>query len=813
MYLNKKKTAYFISVLFLSALTALFSAYLLSKKNTFANDLKLLFNCSGLLIAHDNIVVASNAANRRYIPLNINGYVSNLNVYFSKIADKEIPIIIYEINGNRADFVGSAVMPAGKYYVNLTVNRFFSNLAIYIKNQNCYEDIGKITVNESVFNKYFLMKFFILFIFVCFIFAHLIFNIRTMYEKIFKYKYIIAFAFVAFAVIFELNGSSLAMWQFSVDSIKKETVLIGKPRWIRTDEWCVYTPILLSQTFSGYKYFNGILRGTKTDMFLFYAQPVKNAMSVFRPFLCGFFVFDAPKGLAFFWAARIAALFVVSFAFFMMITGNKKMLSLTGTLLVTFAPAVQWWFTPNGIAEMLIFGQLAVLMIYRYVSDNVISKRLIYLAVIFICCGAYALTVYPPWQIPFAYVFISAALWVIFENKHKCKIGFYDAAAVSFFALFLIVCFFYIYNKSADTIYSLMHTVYPGKRFENGGGQLFGLFQSWGNIFFSFKDFIKNSNMCEKAAFIDFFPLGIILSCWVIFKEKIKDMFLIIMTVCSVFLGFWCVAGVPNFIADITFMKMSPAHRTLVVFGFINILVLIRALSLIKTKIKYNVFMSVLFTAAAVYASVYVYGQYLNTVMIFIITVLSFIIFLAGLNIKHFKFFASAAVLTVLAGGLFVNPVQSGTAGVNETPLAAAIRKIDLSKRGLWMTEGTNFNIPNYIIMQGAAAVNSTNTYPNTQLWRKFDKDGKYENIYNRYCHVLTSISCENPKDKFQLMDFDVIQINLQPGDLAVLDVDYILTKNDLSKFNAKDIRFKEIYSDVYYKIFEVERVLNKNEK
>ena len=161
----------------------------------------------------------------------------------------------------------------------------------------------------------------------------------------------------------------------------------------------------------------------------------------------------------------------------------------------------------------------------------------------------------------------------------------------------------------------------------------------------------------------------------------------------------------------------------------------------------------------------------------------------------------------------FVNPIQSGIGGVDETQLAIAIREINFNKKGLWMMEGNNFYISNYIIMQGASTINSTNTYPNTALWRKFDKDGKYESIYNRYCHVRALISNNFMDDKFQLVQPDVIQINLQPDDLAVLNVDYIVTKNDLSKFNSNNISFKEKYSDAYYKIFEVERIFDTNAK
>ncbi|MDD5022384.1 MAG: hypothetical protein PHR82_09700, partial [Endomicrobiaceae bacterium] len=256
-------------------------------------------------------------------------------------------------------------------------------------------------------------------------------------------------------------------------------------------------------------------------------------------------------------------------------------------------------------------------------------------------------------------------------------------------------------------------------------------------------------------------------------------------------------------------MRMSPANRTLVVFGFVNVMLLIRALSLVKTSMKYNkiIIISIVLTVVTVSCAVSVYGHYLTLGMILIIAVLSFIIFSTGLNVRCFKIFAITVSFIVLAGGFFVNPVQSGTAGINETPLAIAIRKINANRKGLWMTEGTNFYIPNYIIMQGVQTVNSTNTYPNIALWQKFDKDGKYQNVYNRYCHISTVLTKEPLQDKFQLIDFDAIKINLTTRDLRTLNVSYVFTKNDLSKYSTENIKFEEIYSDGYYKIYGIKDI------
>lgn len=814
---NQKKILYFFIFLFLSVVLSFTLSYLISKKNNFLADCRLLLKSKEQVISYKDLKFQIDNQNNRYICVNVDGYVGNINIYFKNMIDKEFGLRIYngDNNGN-INLKGSIAIPQNYFYAKFTIDKPFSNLILQMSNPDIYKNINQITINESIFNKYFLIRFLLICIVVFFIFMHFIFDIKNMYKNIYEYRYCIGFAIVVFAIFFELNGSSISMWKYSTDQYMKESgIIAGKPRWIRVDEWRVYTPMQISQSVSGYKYFNDILRGTETDMFIFYAQPVKNIMSIFRPFLCGFLILDPAKGLAFYWTARIVSLFLVSLMFFMMITGNKKLLSGLGALMVTFAPAVQWWISPIGISEMLIFGQLAILMLYQYMNNNNFLKRFLFLFVIYICSGGYILVLYPAWQVPFAYVFGGAALWVILENRKKCSIKMKDFLSILFFILLLMISFLYIYNKSADTIYAIMNTVYPGKRFETGGGMITELFRSWGNIFFAVKDVLLNANVCESSSFIDLFPIGLILSLWIIFKEKVRDSFLILMSVCVFFIGFWCFFGLPKFLADISLMKTSPASRTLVVFGFANILLLIRALSLVKTSMSFKktLFISFVLANIAVVSSISLYGMYLTPGMILIIVILSFVIFFSSLQIKLNKVFIAIIIVVVLFSGLFVNPIQSGIGGVDETQLAIAIREINFNKKGLWMMEGNNFYISNYIIMQGASTINSTNTYPNTALWRKFDKDGKYESIYNRYCHVRALISNNFMDDKFQLVQPDVIQINLQPDDLAVLNVDYIVTKNDLSKFNGKNILFKEIYSDAYYKIFEVERIFDTNAK
>ena len=95
----------------------------------------------------------------------------------------------------------------------------------------------------------FLIRNFLIFSFLSFISAHLIFNINDLYKWLYKSRYYLFFGIIVFAIIFELNNSSIELWSFFDTNFSQEqsNVIFGKPRLIRIDEWNVYTPMLLSQ--------------------------------------------------------------------------------------------------------------------------------------------------------------------------------------------------------------------------------------------------------------------------------------------------------------------------------------------------------------------------------------------------------------------------------------------------------------------------------------------------------------------------------------------------------------------------------------
>ena len=52
------------------------------------------------------------------------------------------------------------------------------------------------------------------------------------------------------------------------------------------------------------------------------------------------------------------------------------MLSLASALLVAFSSQVQWWFAVNSLVEMLVFGQLAVLIVHYFMVTKKYGREL-----------------------------------------------------------------------------------------------------------------------------------------------------------------------------------------------------------------------------------------------------------------------------------------------------------------------------------------------------------------------------------------------------------------------------------------------------
>lgn len=690
------------------------------------------------------------------------------------------------------------------YILSLILSCLIEAYIVLIENEN-------LVFNFSVhdFINLFSFKEFIIFFIIFLIIFYILFDKNrkvSVLNFIYHYRLHLSVLIVLVAVVFQIHGSSINV--LNLFGVNHKT-LVGVSRPIRTDEYVVNTPFAFSQYLNDFAYFSDIVRGSLTDMFIIYGQPVYDVAMIFRPFLIGYLFLNQGQGLSFFWIGRLVFLFLISFEFGMLLTNKNKTLSLAYCLLITFSPVVQWWFAINGLVEQLIFGQLGVLLIYWYMLCDDYKKRFFIAFGLIICVGTFLLVFYPSWQIPFAYVFILLALWIILKNRQYFSFGKKDILIMIICLSVFAIIMLHILSNSLDTIKIILNTAYPGSQIFNGEGRATAFLYYIPSIFFPLNPNNLTLNVCTYSVFADLFPVPLILSGIVIFYQKTKDKLLIGMLILYLLFVIFYLIHLPDLIVNLTFRGTTKTSRLPPVITFIGCLILIRSVSDLKdlNNKKFIIILSLILSVIMVYLSTFEFGNYYLMWMPLLAIVFYFILFLSSFNAfskRNQKIFLICVIsLSFLTGGL-VNPIDHGTDVVFESDHFHHVEKIVKNDSdAIWIVNEEDHHINNIFIAAGAKTINSVNTYPDLDKWHKLDVDKQYEDIYNRYAHIYVEIQDKNDTN-FELIQDDYFKLNLNVNDLEKLNVSYIQSNKNLNVLSNDKVEFEKLYQDNQYRIYKV---------
>lgn len=640
-------------------------------------------------------------------------------------------------------------------------------------------------------------------------------RIDIIRDFIIKYRYIITVIAIILGTLSKLSGSSIAVLNSFANS-PEWGLIHGTPRGIRSDEWAIFTPMSLSQAFGDipYNWKSSVIQGGGADVFIVYAQPVKDLFGMlFRPFLNGFIFLSDEYGISFFWCARFMILVLTWFEFsYRIITKENKNLSIMCSILIAFAPMVQWWFAINGLVEMLIFGPVAIMMIKHFLITNSIKEKVICAFVLYLCGGGFVATLYPASMIPLAYFYLCILIPVIYENRKSISIKKVDIVIFIVLILVFTGTFVYLIDRSQDTIAAVTGSVYPGNNRSTGGMGPRFLFWTWGNLFFAEQEIGLEVNACEQAMIFSVAPVGLILCVYKMIKKKKADLFCVFQIALMLLFFFFCVTGIPEFLSVITLLMKTHPHRAMIVIGLTNLILLIRGLD----RYEINLSPIVALLCAFVYSVAMVYMErkayidhYLNRNRSIILLVISFICILAIIYNKKVRYLSLIAICGIcIAMGCNVNPLQKGLGSLQTDALATAIQEVvKKDNKALWAVEGTGHEMTNYPIVQGAPTINTVQTYPNLKRWGKLDLEGKYEDYYNRYAYILFDIvSKDEGASTFEVIQPDMMRVRVTPGQAKnVLNLKYLLTVNELEGMSDGEARFTMIANEQGYYIYEIE--------
>lgn len=593
-------------------------------------------------------------------------------------------------------------------------------------------------------SNYYIDRIIISTIIFSFIGLHFVVEIRKLYDFIIKHRYKITVICIILFSILQYSGSSNGIMTLCVLEPEKNNTIWGKYNSIRSDEYGVETPLAISQSRNNFSYFNEFLRGTKTDVFSVVHAPVKDILSIGKLFNLGYFL-NSGFGIAFAWNLRFYLLLLASYELFYILTNEKKYYSLVGAVLITFSGAVQWQFS-NALIDIIISGEIALVLLNKFLQSNSFKIRSTCLIGIIICAITYVFTFYPPFMIAFGYVFLSLAIWIIIKNKDKYKFSVKDILVVIICIAFMGYIFLRYVNLSKDTLNILSNTSYPGNRISNGGKGIGYLF-SW--VITPFLKTINFGDNCVVASVISLFPLPSIYAIYCVKNKKHLSFFVPILIATTIETIFVIIGLI---ISKALLLNYTTVDRVAVAINFANVYMLFYAISNFEGK--------------------RITDESKNIILV-------------------------CLLIVGIYSGIGVNPITKSVDGITQTTLAHKIQEMTLQEEGLWISTDDILGLANYAVANGAKVLNSSNIYPNKDFFVKAlgtVKAEEQKDIWNRYCHIKIVIDNDcyvEEKSK------DIIVLHTTAEKIKELGVEYIITYSDKAVFENDGLELETIYEKV----------------
>ncbi|HEM6262147.1 TPA: hypothetical protein U2D44_001027 [Streptococcus suis] len=652
---------------------------------------------------------------------------------------------------------------------------------------------------------------------------------KNIFDRLIGYRYFIAILALVLGVTLNLHGSSINNWsnmgvkesitgemietqnEYQTDTgildtlklsvegwisvpPKEDGTIVGVPRMIRSDEWLVQTPLYLSQSSTGNNLVNKSYALSGQNMIVAYNAPVKHISVVGKPFNWGFLFLGSEKGLSWYWCFKIIGFLLLSFEFTMILTKKNRLLSLLGSLWITFTPTLQWWFMQH-LGDTVFFALLLMVSIFHFFHSSSLTTKLMCATLIAVGMIGFVLIIYPAFQVIFAYIiaaFFAIEFLKAWKQKKISPIDWLIILTTLGFALIIIA---YSLWNSLDAILLTLNTVYPGSRISVGGEISFSqISESIINLLLPFK-VPHYSNQVELSSAVHFAPLCLLLLPFTFAFKNIKEEAVgILLLLAYVLLCFYSIQGFSEKVAKITLFSFVTGSRSWQAASVIGVFFTLWFWAYIWEIRQY--LRKVAVVAVLIVATLSLYFSisdanllaYMKLLPITIVMLLIFTIFLLFIFGKS-KLAVLTMTMVVLISGATVNPIVYGLETLEAKSLSVKIKEIvKVDSQAFWIAD--NSYLYQYPQMFGAKSLDGVRFYPDITLMTLLDPNKHFENEWNRYAHVhytlvLAETSMGNPAP-------DNLHVNLSVDKLDELNIKYILSNRDLNREFGE--RFKLIY-------------------
>jgi len=616
-------------------------------------------------------------------------------------------------------------------------------------------------------------------------------------------------------VALRVHGFSLPIWHRWIDRSPSSEILLGEARSIRADDWAIQLPLALAQAAHdpAFPVVNENI-GAGQNMLVPLLLPVVHPVTLFRPILWGYFIGN-DAGLAWMWWSQALGLFAVWLLVFLVITRDRFGLACAGSLLLVCSPFFQF-FSFNAAAVTIYMG-LCFLATVGWVTTRRPRAMLGWGLLLGWSGACFALTLYPPYAVTLAYLFLFLAVGFVWESWPTLDLRAHLPARVLGLGIALLIAaggvLVYLVD-AGDAIAVMRQTEYPGSRFETGGNAKWYQLVT-ANLWTSLRvlEYRPLGNICGSSAFWFLFPVVGAAVMWRLAARKERaDRLLVVLTLFCAGILWYRHLGIPESLARVSgFFTVLP-KRTILALGLADALLLLRFLSLTERPMGRGAAaaLSVLGASLLALGAYALHGAVPELIAAASIVLVALNGVVAFLVLRRWR---PVAVVGAMTAGLAVctlwfNPlVVGGTDYLTDNPLSTAIREIDEKHGGesVWVTYGSP-RIANLFRILGVRALDGTHVSPHFDLWETLDPSGAMRPFYNRYAEVQFRFPTSEGPPLSVLPPWGLF-VDVDPGgaELEAIGVTHVLVR---SKGSPNDFlfwgRFEPVGQAAGYRIFEL---------
>jgi len=544
--------------------------------------------------------------------------------------------------------------------------------------------------------------------------------------------------------------------------------ILGTPKNIRSDEWLVATPTIISQFNKGFPVENPGIGAARSPLVM--NIPVRHFSALFMPQNYGFFFLPFENAFSFLWNYRVIGLFLSTFLLLLLLTGNQTWLSFTGGILLLFSPYIQWFFS-TFLGEYIIAMNIIVISSVGLVFSRRIVPIILYGLLLILFSLNLLMIPYPPFQIPLFYLIVTLFTGTLITRYNRdilfshLRVKLPVAAAA--FVIIGWVSVLYL-RDIRETMDIVMNTGYPGKRFSTGGTlPAIRLFSGMFDIFLYETRYLW-SNICETSTFILLFPFLLPVLIYGALIKKI-DYLQGLLMVFLLLLALFMTIGISPMVAKITLFKMVPPYRVFFIMGIANIYLVILFLSdprkSLPEKSLWKVLLFILVLLSVSILSI-LFNRFTNhffkTWEVAAVTIgISIAIWL--LLYKRVIPFTLLIMALVIQTTIDVFPVSSGASAITAKKIYLQAREIhSKDPEARWVVFG-NYIPSGLLIAAGANVFNGPKYTPDLKSFSILDPDKKHLKVYNRYAHIDVQWMEDTSKIVIRRVNGSIFAIDVSP--------------------------------------------------